>query len=184
MPWRAPSHTKPPPHGPARVLSAVRGGVDQIRGVGQHRWAHMLWESFKGFSKSPVTPRVSGPGRGLTGEVSSAEEVTGDHGSATPRMLGASQAPREASWVWPPPLEPPSPSRGHVLVFLWLAGCEKESRGRISLQGKLLYSASSKGAALQAPGLGASVAPSGWGRPRCGTATPHSSPLGRKHSPH
>lgn len=67
--------------------------------------------------------------------------------------------PREASWVWPPPLEPPSPSRGHVLVFLWLAGCEEESRGRISLQGKLLYSASSKGAALQAPGLGALLHP-------------------------
>lgn len=77
-------------------------------------------------------------------------------GSSEPPRL-----PREASWVWPPPLEPPSPtpSRGHVLVFLWLPGCEEESRGRISLQGKLLYSASSKGAALQAPGLGASLHP-------------------------
>lgn len=61
---------------------------------------------------------------------------------------------REASWSHPPP-------HPHVCVpvFLWLAGREEESRGSISLQRKVLYSASSKGAALQAPGLGALLRP-------------------------
>lgn len=81
---------------PQPSFSIVRGegSVDQIWGVGPRRWAHLLYESLKGFPKSPLPPRVSGPGRGLAGEVSPAEEeVKGSTWQGCTRMLRASQAP-------------------------------------------------------------------------------------------